>query len=163
MLPGAQLGDGAPALQRLAQALVQRELDGDVRDVPQQRRQQPVVQPRDALLPHNAPRALQRSVPIGTLQVAMRLQSRTMLAAALQAAHGTALRCPPSPLCSAHPAMQCVVSRAFKLQEAAPGPCLLPGLLEHCKQPMAEPLVPHGAADKCMLSQKSGTDRQIAA
>ena len=62
MLPGAQLGDGAPALQRLAQALVQRELDGDVRDVPQQRRQQPVVQPRDALLPHNAPRTLQCSV-----------------------------------------------------------------------------------------------------
>ena len=52
----------------LRRALVQRELDGDVRDVPQQRRQQPVIQPA---------------------------------------------RCPPSPQCSAHPAMQCCSVRTL--------------------------------------------------
>ena len=85
--------------------------------------------------------------------------TRTLPAAALQAAHSTALRCPPSPLCSAHPAMQCVVSRALKLQEAAPGPCLLLlRLLQHCRQPLFEPILPHDAADNCIPGQMSEAD-----
>lgn len=59
MLPGTQLADLPSALERFAQALVQRKLNRDVRHVPQQRRQQAVVQARHALGRHNAARPLQ--------------------------------------------------------------------------------------------------------